>query len=151
MLANARSLEQKMASLLNYINAYELSIALVTETWIKRDGNLSRIKEELELNKGLVIHEYCRPGKRRGGGVCIISDPNKIKLTENKFARKGHEVISVKGKIKDFNKNVVIYCIYLPPNISPKKAEEASNIINEDIARVKLELSNPVVLVGGDY
>ena len=99
---------------------------------------------------GYKIHAYNRPGKRHGGGVCIITDPNKIKAEENKFKRRGFEIISIKGKVLHLNRDYVFYCIYLPPNLGKKKAEEASCLVSEDIARIKLQLNNPIVIVGGD-
>ena len=122
MTANARSLELKIPSLIDMFTDGEAHIALLTETWIK-SSNYERIKEDIELNAGLKLFEYNRPGKRRGGGVGIIVDPNKIKLEENKFARRGYEIVSVKGKIKGLLRNIVMYCIYLPPNITAKKAD----------------------------
>ena len=89
MLASARSIESKIQSLYDHIEEYNVSIAYVTETWIKSTGNYSRLKEDIELNKGLAIHSYNRPGKKVGGGVAIISDPTKIKLQENRFTRRG--------------------------------------------------------------
>ena len=75
----------------------------------------------MELNRGLRLHTYNRPGKRLGGGVAVVSDPNKLKLEENRFARKDFEIVSVKGKVCGLNRSIVLYCIYLPPNIGHKK------------------------------
>ena len=43
------------------------------------------------------------------------------------------------------NRDFAFYCIYLPPNIGKKKAEYASQLVSEDIARIKLLLNNPIV------
>ena len=42
---------------------------------MKSQGNYERIREELEESRGLKIIAANRPGKRRGGGVCIVYDP----------------------------------------------------------------------------
>ena len=80
----------------------------------------------------------------------MITDPEKLKLEENKFARRGFEIISAKGKVCELNRDIVLYCLYLPPNLTSKKAEEASAIINEDVGRMKLKLKDPLILIGGD-
>ena len=59
------------------------------------------------LDKGLGIYSYNRPGSRPGGGVSIIYDPRKIKLEENKFPRRGYEIVSAYGKLIGLNRNVV--------------------------------------------
>ena len=143
-------MEKKLESLYDYFNAFELTAFFVCESWLKKDRNYDRIKEDIQLNKGLCIHSYNRPGKRQGGGVCIITNPDKVKVEENKFARKGFEIVSVKGKIIENNRSLVLYCVYLPPNLTAKRAEEASILIDEDIARIKLKLVNPIIFVAGD-
>ena len=86
----------KIPSLIDLFNEYDLSIVLITETWIKH--NIDRIKEDLNLNYGLEIIYYNGPGTKRGGGVAIVYNPLKMKLEENKFARNGLEIVSAKGK-----------------------------------------------------
>ena len=150
VLANARSLETKIVSVYNLFEELTVSAVLICESWFKSGGNYLRIKEDIELNKGLKSHAYNRPGKRVGGGVCVISDPNKLKLEENKFTRKSYEIVSVKGQLIGMNKSIVIYVIYLPPNLSTKKVQEACLLVNDDVTRMKLKLTNPLILIAGD-
>ena len=150
ILTNARSIEYKIESLCDQINVYSVAAVFVSETWLKTEVNFARVKEKLELDKGLKIHSYNRPGKRVGGGVCLISDPRKIKLEENKFTRRSYEICSAKGKVLGINRSVVLYCLYLPPNLGQKKAEEASNLISENITKMNVELNDPIIIIAGD-
>ena len=75
----------KLESVYDLINDLKLGMIIVCETWIKTAGNFARVREDIEESKGLKINAYNRPGKKVGGGVCIIHDPNKMKLEENKF------------------------------------------------------------------
>ena len=131
----------KLQSLYDTILDCDADVALICETWMKSDNNYNRIKEEIENDKKLNIFAYNRPGKKRGGGVCIIADPQRLKLVENKFTRNGLEIISARGKIIGRNRDIVIYCLYLPPNLGIAKAKLAKETINEDISRIKSELS----------
>ena len=149
--ANARSVELKLDSLFDMIYNYDLNAVLLTETWIKIDKNFERIKEEIRMNRGLDIICYNRPGKRNGGGVAIVFDPSKIKLTEHRFARHGIEMVAAKGKIIGDSRSIYLYSIYLPPNLTKKRVQHAREIVSEEIAKNKIESEGPLILLGGDF
>ena len=127
----------------------DLHVALITETWIKT--NFDRIKEDIVMNHGLDIIAYNRPGTKRGGGVAIVFDPKYVKLEENKFKREGAEIISAKGRIIGDTRKLVIYSIYLPPNLKRAKVERINELVNEDITRMKTEYEEPIIILGGDF
>ena len=135
-LMNARSLDLKLPSFYETFEDSELSLACVCETWLKSDGNFNRIKEDLKERKNLDIYAYNRPGKRRGGGVSIIVDPTKIKVSENKFKRDSYEIVSVIGKIIGGNRPLIVYCVYLPPNLTVARAQAASALITSKCQRL---------------
>ena len=143
-------MEKKIDSLYDLVESYDVTAAFICETWLKKNKNYERILEDVELNRGLKLYSYNRPGKRHGGGVSILADPRRIKLDENKFARRGFEIVSTRGKLTGNNKDIVLYCVYLPPNLNQKKVEEANDIINENIALMKLQLHDPIIVVAGD-
>ena len=66
-------------------NNTDNACTLLTETWMKNDGNFDQIHDDIVNNKGLGIISYNRPGKRKGGGVAIVFDKKKINLEEYKF------------------------------------------------------------------
>ena len=123
---NARSLESKLESLIDLFKNCGLSVCIVTETWIK--SNHSRIKEELLFGNNIDIISCNRAGNKRGGGVSLTFDCGLVKLTENKFKKEGHEVISAVGNILGEKRKLVIYGIYLPPNLQRAKVKNLSLI-----------------------
>ena len=89
----------KLVSLVDLIDNMDIHAAVITETWMKTNRHYDRIKEYITMDRGLDLLSYNRPGRRNGGGVAIVFDPKKLKLTENKFRRDGLEIVSAKGKI----------------------------------------------------
>ena len=129
---------------------YEVSAFLICESWLKSSGNFYRFKDELTNSRGLEVFAANRPGTRRGGGVCLVIDPKKLKLTQNKLIKKQYEIVSAAGKIIGLNRSIVIYCIYLPPSLTNTQAEEACRLVSDDISKLKVKLGDPYVVIGGD-
>ena len=100
---------------------------------MKSNKNYDRIREDIIHNRQLDIFAYNRPGKKVGGGVCIVFNPLKLKLEENKFPKYGLEIVSAKGTIIGLNRKIVLYTVYLPPNLGVIRAKEALQIINMNI------------------
>ena len=66
MYANARSLNNKVGSLIEVFEEYELSAAILTETWFKDGG---RLEEELmDLEEAENIQIIAKNRRNRGGG-----------------------------------------------------------------------------------
>ena len=149
--ANARSIELKLPSLIDIFKDCDISVALITETWIKPNNNYDRIKEELEMNHGLKIIACNRAGKKRGGGLAIIYDPSIFKLNENKFVKNGIEAVSAQGKLIGDNRNFVFYSVYLPPNIKKHTYDCACEVLNDSITEVKTKLESPIIIIAGDF
>ena len=148
--ANSRSLEPKTISLIDLINECELTAVVVTETWLKKQAR-DKINEEFENGNGFGMLSYLRPGVRRGGGVSIVFDRSKINLEENKFGKDGCEIISAVGSCTGEKRKIVIYGIYLPPNLSKPKSDRACEIINDNITEMKTKYESPVIVIAGDF
>ena len=118
-----------------------MAAVLITETWLKQGKNFEKIYEDIRMNKGLELIAYNRPGKRRGGGVAIAFNPSKLKLKENKFRRERIEMVSAVGKIIGDTRPVVLFCIYLPPNLKIDRVRRANELINTELTRIKTELA----------
>ena len=70
--------------------------AIITETWFFAGNKLDRLTEQLEDDMGLKIINKLRQKTGQsnpGGGVSVVFDPKKIKLTEYKCRRNGHEIV----------------------------------------------------------
>ena len=104
---NARSLQDKVPSLIDLFDYANVFATIITETWIK--NNFTNIREELLFSNGLDIVSYSRPGLKRGGGVAIVFKPEVAKLEENKFKKDGFEIISTAGRLINDSRVVVIY------------------------------------------
>ena len=148
--ANARSVDLKLDSVYSLMNDGDIDVLLLTETWVKSDRNLNRIKDDIVERNGFGFIHYNRPGKRNGGGVAIIYNRSKLTLEENKFRRDGIEVVSAKGKIKGDTRTFACYSIYLPPNLTQARVNHASELINDNITKIKTEYDGPLIALGGD-
>ena len=139
----------KLPSLLDLFKDTILSVALLTETWLK--GNYCTVEEMIKNDYGLDIIAYNRPGKKRGGGMAIVFDPAEMTLTENKFKREGAEVVSAVGKLAGDTRIFVFYSVYLPPNLSKAKVERSCEIIAENIVEMKTRYNEPYFFICGDF
>ena len=86
----------------------DLHAVIITETWIKTNKNAERINEQIRMQNGLDIISYNRPGRRQGGGVAIVYDPNELKLSENKVRRDGLEIISARWRVIGDTRDIVL-------------------------------------------
>ena len=141
----------KLNSLYDLFDNCEIAAVLLTETWIKTSGNNDRIHDDISKNKGLGIINYNRPGRRRGGGVAIVFNTEKLTLQEHKFRRDGIEVVAAKGRIKGQKRAFVIICAYLPPNLLASRVKHAFEIINNEIDHIKTLFESPLIIIGGDF
>ena len=75
LLANCRSLKNKIPSLLTNIEINRSTCALLTETWFQRgDRQLKKKLEEVSLEHGV---QFIRKDRdKRGGGVAIAYNSN---------------------------------------------------------------------------
>ena len=117
---------------------------------MKNDGNFNNIKDEINNNKGLGIIACNRTGRRRGGGVAIVFDKNKLTLEEHRFKKDGIEIVVGKGNITGQKRSIFIFCIYLPPNLLISRVRHANELINREVDRIKTLVDNPIIILGGD-
>ena len=149
--ANARSLDRKLKSLIDLFDNANLTVTIITETWLKENDNYNRIKEELLLGNDIDLISCNRTGNKRGGGVSIAFKRGLIKLEENKFGKDGFELVSAFGRFYKEKRIVVFYGVYLPPSLSKGKADRALEIINDNISLIKAKYESPVIYIAGDF
>lgn len=80
IMTNALSFLPKIESLVDYFSEMQLSMAMISETWIK-PSNEKYIVEKLHNEHRLKIIMKNRPLKRdgtqvSGGGVAVVFDPS---------------------------------------------------------------------------
>ena len=83
--------------------------------------------------------------------MSIAYDAGKIKLNENKFAREGYEIVSATGRMLGESRTIVVYGVYLPPNLIKSKANRAAEIISDNITEIETKFESPIICLSGDF
>ena len=122
---------------------------LVTETWVQAGAETDEIFEDLVNGAHLGVVRRDRAG-RRGGGVAVIYDQRKAKLKRYQIPGAKHEIVCSVGKFNSSNRKVAIICVYLPPKQTKKTTDEIAGVLSNGILKLKADLDDPIILVGGD-
>ena len=154
LLTNARSLSPKINSLHTCFDEHKLDFALITESWLKDSALLDRDVIDLEWGTNLKIIYKNRPKTRAGlrkvgGGVSIVYDKSKCSLRERKIKGNKYELVLAVGKIGKIARQVAIFCIYLEPRMKVNEVAELSELLAEEILRLKAK-GDPIIMIGGD-
>ena len=147
-LTNARSLMPKLDSLVDYFDVHNLTFCMVTETWIQ--GCRESTKKIGDLLDGSHIDMIRRDRGKRGGGVAIAYDTRRAKLKKYAVQNNKYEIICATGKINNNSRKVAIICVYLPPKQTIQVTKEVENCLADCILKLKSELNDPMIIVGGD-
>ena len=91
LIANARSMNNKIGSLIEAFEEFQLSVALISETWFKNGSGLDREMNDLLLSDGIGMITRNRGG--RGGGVAIAFRSSEISLKEFKIPENKYEMV----------------------------------------------------------
>ena len=153
-LTNARSLWQKVDSLSDYFLELDLSLAIVTETWLHRGEQLDRFASDCHDRLGLelVYRNRAKTGSSNpGGGVAIVHKPSRIKIVQYPITNKGHEILCVKGRLPNNTRPIFIFAVYVPPKIKSDKCKELMECISEAVLKIKTLSRNPYIVIGGDF
>ena len=114
---NARSLTNKIASLVTLFEENNLHVALLTETWLT--GKICTKRNMDNLTAGANISFIRRDRGSRGGGVAIAYDNTKIRLSKFPFEKdKTKEIICAVGSCALSRRKFAFISAYLPPSIS---------------------------------
>ena len=74
--------------------------------------------KDLELGEDIQIITKNRLSSSKrafGGGVALVANKSKIKLTERTIRREQTELVCVVGNIQGLACKIVIICAYIPP------------------------------------
>ena len=154
-LTNARSLEPKMGSLLDAFQSLNLHFASVTETWYRGGKDLASHFNDVEGSAGIRVIHKSRDGrlKSRGGGVAFAFDTAScnFKRRQMKHLTRNHEVICAVGRIGKIGRKIVVFTVYVPPDMRAAHFQNMSERLAAEIAAVKLEHKDPGIIVCGDF
>ena len=112
--ANARSLNNKIGSLIDIFDELQLSAAILTETWFRSGEELSRELEALKASDNIKMVARNRRG-RKGGGVAVAFDSTMLNMKEFKFPNNVYELVCAVGNSSAGNRKIAIISLYIPP------------------------------------
>ena len=111
-------------------NEFELSFALVPETWLVSGRTLERNVADLELGEEIsIIHK--NRGAKKGGGVAILFNKSKCRLGEYKMPGNLADVVAAVGKFRGDSRKVLVVCAYLPPNMKAATLKSTLESVSE--------------------
>ena len=98
LLTNARSLAPKISSLITNMHELDISLGIITESWLQDCAQLEQDIKDLELGESIKLICKNRSSKRRpvdrynskpkrGGGVVIAFKNSQIELSEFKIEK----------------------------------------------------------------
>ena len=146
--ANARSLNNKIESLIELFNEYELSAAILTETWFKNGRNLNNELLDLECAEDISI--IARNRSSRGGGVAIAYNNISLNMKEYKIPGNTFEMVCAIGNTSKSQRKIAIVSIYVPPRQRVATTAKLKACLADGINKLKTSFDNPIILIGGD-
>ena len=111
-LINCRSVKPKLKFLTQCFQINVLDIALLNETWLyKSDPHAAKLLNELKNDNGI---EFLRKDRNsRGGGVAVAYNTNNVSMKKLSLtslnSNKQFEILAVRGKIKNCNKDLTVF------------------------------------------
>ena len=152
---NSRSLMPKIRSLAEVYEEYDLSVCVVTETWLTKEDAHNEALLRLQTDDGIGNISFRRPQKRGsrnpGGGVSITFRTSKINLQEYKIKRSKYELVTAKGKIPGNTRPFYVIGAYMPPSMSKEKADDCLTHISDACNKIKTEETYPYIYIAGDF
>ena len=145
---NARSISNKIESLLETFSETNMSLACVSETWLKSGKELDLNLRDVEDCEAVGTILRNRSGKW-GGGVGIFFDKNKIELKKWKVAKNG-EIVAAVGNILGVRRTIAVFSFYFPPATAASDMKLIKEEFADMIGRVKSEYADPLIILAGD-
>ena len=148
---NARSLAQKIGSLVTLFDENSLHIAMLTETSLTPKNSPPRVLSDLLHGGNIALIRRDRGS--RGGGVAIAFNPEKgnFKKYGVNNGDKKSEIVAAVGNIKATKRKIVSIATYLPPSLSAADTSTAISTLIDLIDRAKTDYVDPILFVGGDF
>ena len=148
LLLNSRSIAGKIDELICISSEVEHQIICVTETWL--DETVPN--EYVSLPKYDIIRAD-RSG-RRGGGVAIYVHETLPYRTRYDLSSEDVECVWIVCQPKQLPRSIsrlVVACIYLPPNLSHDKIEQAYDYLLHGYDKLITESPDSAFVITGDF
>ena len=151
VLTNARSLSPKINSFLDMMRELELNFAAVTETWFKGGAAPAQEISDIHQASGIKIIQKHRRANKRGGGVALAFRSSSCNFKERKIKGVGtFEVLCVSGTVGSIKRKIVVFVVYIPPNLPNNKMPELNELLATEIAAAKVAMGDPLFFVCGN-
>ena len=106
-------MNNKLSSLIGVFNEYELTSAILTETWFATGQKLERELVDLEEAENISVIKKNR--NTRGGGVADAFDNKVLSLKEFKLPKNMFELVCAVGNFSSSNRKIAIIALYILP------------------------------------
>ena len=147
---NARSLADKINSLITLFETNSLHFTILTETWLTPKLCPPRVLSDLTTGANLSFIRRDRGS--RGGGVAVCYDPTKIRLSKLTIDNDtDKEIVCAVGNCCLTKRKIVILAVYLPPSMQASQLSAALETVVEYINKAKTKFPDPIVFLGGDF
>ena len=152
---NARSLCPKIDSLIDCFEELDVTLGVVTETWLASGTSLDKDIKDLVQGAGLGMICLNRDPNDRGvahGGVAVVHDTARCTLQRldlpnpDKF-----EVLVTLSNVAGHSRKLLTVACYLPPNYNARRGKEALNHIENVVLEIKRMYRDPFIMVAGDF
>ena len=151
-LLNARSLKNKLESLKETMNELGTDVCAIVETWFKpADPSIKMLLEDFKHKNGYEFLRKDRQSMRRGGGIAICFNTNRICLCKAKIPPTKHEVYAAVGRRMGQRRKVVVLVIYVPPWYNAEQNRSLFNYTNDALLALSNKYDNPYFVVAGDF
>lgn len=153
-ITNARSLWSKMFSLYDFFVELELHCCIICETWFYDSPALEKLKCDALEGHSIGMIDYVRKregNKNRGGGVSIAYHRGRFQLKKYNVKTNGHEIVVASGKIHNNTRPFYIIGVYVSTRLTKRQVEICLDTVNQAILKIKTEIKNPYIIVGGGH
>ena len=147
-LSDARSLANKMDSLVDMFREKDLHFALINETWFQNNKQMKRELQDIECAEK--IDFICKNRGRRGGGVAIAFDSALASFKPMAIAGNKFELVGAVGRTKTNMRKCVVFSLYIPPKQTVATTQALFSCLGDAIEQAKQDYDDPYIIIGGD-
>ena len=152
---NARSLCPKIDSLIDCYEEMDVTLGIVTETWLADGDSLDKDLRDLAKGAGLDMICLNRKANSRGvahGGVAIVANNSACSIKKLNMPNPGQfEVLTSLSTLPGYSRKLLTVACYLPPNYPVPKGKEALEYVENVVRELKRSYKDPFIIVGGDF
>ena len=127
---------------------FDLSFAVITETWFKSGKQLTEELAELKDSEDIGI--IARNRMTRGGGVAVAYRTTKANVKEFKLPSNTFEMVCVVDNTTATNRKVAIIALYVPPRQRVATTLKMRDCLVDRINKLKIAYDDPMIFVAGD-